>query len=89
MMDTRTTTGVSYNNPLSVDSMGGWGLSSQKSYPIEGWGAMNAPAGVPVDSSRAILNVINWFIGVNVIIIIFGAIIYSIRKYKKKHSKRS
>ena len=90
MADTRTTTGGSFNNPLR-DS--GWGLSSQKSInvnnPIEGWGAMDAPAGVPVDSSRAILNVINWFIGINVIIVIFGVIIYSIRKYKKKHSKRS
>ena len=85
MTDTRTTTGVSYNNSLR-DS--GWGLSSQKSINIEGWGAMDAPAGVPIDSSRAILNVINWFIGVNVIIIIFGAIFYSIKKYRRKHSKR-
>ncbi|MCK5475646.1 MAG: TIGR02921 family PEP-CTERM protein [Candidatus Pacebacteria bacterium] len=82
MMDTSS---LRINNPIST---GGWGFPSQKSVNIEGWGAMNAPVGVPINSSYAIMNLANWFIGANVIIVIFGAIFYSIKKYRRKHSKR-
>ena len=79
------TSSLRISNPIST---GGWGLPSQKSVNIEGWGAMNAPAGVPMNSSYAIMNSVNWFIGINIIIVICGTIFYSIKKYRRKHSKR-
>jgi putative PEP-CTERM system integral membrane protein len=72
-----------FNNPLQGS------VNKSTSGTVSMWGSAERPSGVPTDMNSAIMNVVNWFIFANFIIIIFGVIIYSIKKYKNKHSKKS
>ena len=77
-------TTVNISNPIKTTSFGGG--------PISAWGAMCAPAGVPMDMERSVMNLFKWILSLFVIIftfvIICGIVQYLFaRKDKEKVQK--